>query len=40
MTSILSDLVKCCDENKVSNLVALVKDANKSDKLALMEVDI
>jgi len=43
MTSILSDLVKYCDENKISkisNLVGLVKDGNKSDKLALMEVDI
>ena len=40
MTSILSDLVKYCDENKISNLVALVKDGNKSGKLALMEVDI
>ena len=40
MTSILSDLVKYCDDNKISNLVALVKDGNKFGKLALMEVDI
>lgn len=40
MTLILSDLIKYCDENKISNLLALVKDGNKSDKLTIMKVDI